>query len=398
MADFQTKIQLLPTPSGTDLGQCAVDWSRNRILAAGGGVVSRVGILSGVLEGTGPMSAFGAGTKGSPPIGLDANGNGYVDSPTANYGGVAQFDGDTLALIQQWGTSSTFGNPPNDINEPGGFANVVKNNLQFMIAQGVGGLSGFLNDVNVLNGPVFAGRTFGSGGNSCNICTGMPNSGEGWLINGPLNGDIGTQQLQLVKITITSQGTWVPSDWPTQNGAITSALVGDPIQPHDVDPSWGYIVQNGICIDQTDGHLLVECNWANDRAVLKLNSLTGEIIWKVLTAGSSAGSMMRFSDIKHQRLAQISGHTITLINTQDGSVTTQTTGMAGTAVGTGAYNDSLGCMVCSGSYLNEGADSPIPLNATPNSFTNWAALYIAPPMTTPGSGTPGYARIWGNYP
>jgi hypothetical protein len=400
---FKPSIQSLTGThtSSADSDQCAVDWTRDHAFIigqhSGGHYVSRFGLLTGTEEAAQALATYGAGILLETPLGIDANGNLYMVQPTGNYGGVVQIDGSDLTKILQWGTESTFSNLPNGIPQSGAFVNVPNGNVQFMLAAGIGGNSSFLDKMSVLNGPTFAGRVFSWDGTAASMCAGAPGSHLGYLIAAP-ESSVFTQKLVFYSILCAGLGLWSAADWPTQNSELTVTTIAT-ILPTDIDAGWTQIYAGGMCVDQTDGHIVVsvagQVGASQGVYFVKLNSTTGAIMWKCAMPGGIGRKMAPFSQIKHQKFCVFvwggisDPNQVVTVNTADGSSTSYSTGLAGLELlGGQAFNDTTGQLVMYGQFTDEGSTSPTKLNSTPSSFTGWMVLYVieafAPPFVPGG--------------
>lgn len=355
----------------------AIDWGRNRIFMAGSssstGYMARYGLVSGLEEVWQANAAYGASTAFTPSLGLDGNGDVYFVKPSGNYGGVQQISGDTLVPLAQWGKYSVFNNIPNGIPQTGQFANVVNGTTQYLLCASLGGITP--DYVSLLNASNFGTVTSAYGnlysawtGPDALICPGKAGSNLGFMVSGP-NSSLDTQKLYFYSILCSSA--------PTNTNFTTMV-------PTDVDSTWTQIYCTGICIDQTDGHLLTAVQGQSTAAqlnyLLKVHSVTGVILWQLAIPGAGGGAMMSQSQVKYSKFALFyyvnGGNSVTVINTAAGTSTSFTSSLAGLLFGTSqAFDDTSGLIVMDGQFLNQ-AGSPVLLNSTPTSFTGWMGLYV----------------------
>ena len=374
----------------------AIDWGRNRIFMAGSssstGYMARYGLVSGLEEVWQANAAYGASTAFTPSLGLDGNGDVYFVKPSGNYGGVQQISGDTLVPLAQWGKYSVFNNIPDGIPQTGQFANVVNGTTQYLLCASLGGITP--DYVSLLNASNFGTVTSAYGnlysawtGPDALICPGKAGSNLGFMVSGP-NSFIDTQELYFYSILCSTA--------PTSTNFTTMV-------PTDIDSTWTQIYCTGICIDQTDGHLLTAVQGQSTAAqrnyLLKIHTVTGTILWQLAIPGSGGGAMMAQSQVNYSKFALFSSspNTVTVIDTAAGTSTSFTSSLAGISVVIRqAFNDTSGLLVMDGQFSN-GAGSPVLLNSTPTSFTGWMGLYVLGAGGGSGGGTvPGkvcYTRV-----
>jgi hypothetical protein len=229
----------------------------------------------------------------------------------------------------------------------------------------------------------------------CAGCPGVPNTGIGYVVASDLISGSPTSNLTINKINVNA-------------GFQGSTLIAT-IHPADVVGSWSEIEQNGLCVDQTDGHILLFVSGSSGvgsaNYMLKVDHTTGAIIWQLSMLVGGGGNIVAQSRVKNQQFAVVQSlgggtNKCTVINTNTGAVSFSfTTGMDGfTPFGDQCYDDTTGAIVGEFAYSG-GANSPIPLNGT-TAFTGWGALYVTAALNpNPATGThASYVRIWGNMP
>ena len=380
-------------------GQCAIDWGRNRLFTVGAVsttyYLTRYGLLSGLEETFQATAAYGS-TSAIGNVGLDGNGQIYAVKPSGNYGGVLQISGDTLVPLGQWGVYSATDNIPYGIPQTNQFTNVVNGSTQYLLSAAEGGIAphyvSLLNASNIGTLTTAYGGLYSSwNGPDALICPGADGSNLGFMVSGP-NSSIDAQTLYFYSILCSSA--------PTSTNFTTMV-------PTDVDSTWTQIYAGGICVDQTDGNLLVSVSGQSGAAqpsyLLKIHSVSGAILWSVAVPGAAGGAMMSFSRVKYSRFAifhygGISGtNSVTVVNTAAGTSTSFTSSLAGLQItGLQAFNDTSGLLVMNGSF-SKTTGSPSLLNSTPTSFTGWMGLYVLGAGGGSGGGTaPGkacYTRV-----
>ncbi len=328
---------------------------------------------------------------GAPPTCLDSHSSFYVLWIGVNGGGLIQTDGTTLAQTDFGGGN---GLPPDGFNLQGGtFANITVGSTDFILAISPGG-SG-LHYVTDFDEVTFAGRfdTYGTTASIGACCAGKTGSGLGFIAAGA-QAPASIQELWLQKVHCIPGGTWTIGDWPVQNSNITFSTVTTFV-PSDIDVTWTEIYQNGICVDQTDGHPMIWCNGGatTQAAIVKVNGTTGAIIWispvpRLGLGGAFRNNQFSSSLITNNRLCVLTGNpgpnTVTEINTVDGSSSSYTAGLSGlSSIQAQCYNDALGGILLEAVLFNNTTGSPTLLNSTPTSFGGFAMLYVAPVPPAP---------------
>jgi hypothetical protein len=357
---------------------CAIDWLRQRAWLYGtNGFLSNINILSGNETAFGSVPA----QCNSSPLGIDANGNLYLSNGGLMSGGETSIDGGTVLQI----TTTTW---PVNVFGGGDIANVPVGSSQYMVDTGVGTSLGVLSRVNVaLNTTNLLNQDWLWGPNSW-VCQGPNGADYGFMVNGS-----NSNEVKLFTVEVT------PSPGQTLLGTYV---------PTDIDVTWTGLTIGGICIDQTDENPIIEfytSGAATNAYIVKINGLSGTIIWKAALPAPTApivGRDWKHTSIQHGFLYIMTpSHfgsppvEISTINTATGAITSTSSGMAGVnpVYGPQVSNDSLGTVALQCDY-NRTAGGPVPLNSTPNSFTDrWGLLYVAPailsaPMPTPGARSP----------
>lgn len=390
---FQTKIQSLATTHTQNNGagvQSAAIWGTATNWQYGpstGGVSGNFIVQMDMNDGS-EIGYFSPGHGSQWPIAQDAHGVYITDLFKVLY----QYDTVAYTLTQSLGVSiETLQGSYSPITNTSGDT--------WLLATGLGTQVSFekFTCVKTSTTPMVE---WGTGAVSfanynATSCPSVPGNGLGYVVSGDNVSGTSAGGIRLWKVNV--------------NVGLEGATLITTIAASTIDAGWTAAAQGGICVDQTDGHVLVFCNGqvgaTHPHYLLKLNSSTGAIIWQTEMPGVGGGVMMGQSQIKSQIFCHITSlgggaNEITQIDTSDGSITTQfTTGMSGLLpYGSQAYNDQSGAIIGEFSYT-EGTDSPIPLNSTPSSFGGWALIYvIAPPPAPPATGThASQLRIWGNW-
>ena len=381
---FIPSIQALIGPHAAQSSgqqQCAVDWTNNSAFINGGGIgpyLCSVGLLTGNEQAFALCSSFGGGALfvDNFPVGLDDQGRIYING---FHVGLIQIEPLTLTEL------ANAAGVPNFDWVQGTISCVPFSGKSYMLSSAQGTTNTF-NYYAVSDEVTYS---FGySSSNYLNYsaatCAGALGSGLGYLVSGPLlTGE--TQFLRLFSVDCNAK---------------TTGLVGT-ILPAAVDAAWTEIYQQGICLDQTDGHLLMavqgQSGASQEWYIVKVDEATAAVIWVSPVPGRGGGPQMAFSRIANQRYCHIANGTggngvFTTIDTSDGSSTSFT--LNGLLVyGPQCYSDALGAIVCNLAYT-AGGTAPIQRNSTPASYLGWSLIYVAPgPSPPPGAGRRFIAEI-----
>lgn len=388
---------------------CAVDWANSKV-----GIVSDVSstsyiatcdVISGVQLAFHDLSTYThdcSDSASTVTVGVDANGNYYLIAGGYGLdgGGILCANGTTLAEISVNGANAA---PPDGFFLQGGtITNIPVSTTQF-IAMGLP----FSQNFQIQNQTTFAGSLQHYIGSSSSCTAGALGSHKAFYVGGP-TGPTDPQVLTFYGVTCTAGGIWVPGDWPTPNpNIVTNLLVS--LVPTDVDAGWTNLFCTGMAIDQADENILVCVNGNNTGGasfgyIIKLNSVTGAIIWNSPIPQALGRRQLAYSSIKHQKLcliASVGGFHVITINTSTGAQTSEFAGfenLTGMAIGQQCFNDTLGAILFVAEYDGMLGASPAPLNSTPTNYTGWSMLYVAEPNPAPAANThASYTRIWGNY-
>jgi hypothetical protein len=207
------------------------------------------------------------------------------------------------------------------------------------------------------------------------ICGGSPKSSHAvaYILDKPVYGAAATTAWRLHKVTIAN-GSNMISPGPTVGVAFTFLKS---IAPTDIDATWtNFSGGGGMAFDSTDGNVLAffvtNDAVANQRYLVKLSTFDGSVVWK-----TAVGSVDAFADqnmnkhrIVNSRFLYLSGTTLSIFNTTDGSVTTQAYGGVsllggqisddkydGTLTFFGSYNHLAGTATPLGTYMIANLDA-----------------------------------------
>jgi len=393
--------------------QAVPDWSHDRLFVyeqGGSQQCARFVFSTGAEQGHANLAASGFINCMS----LDRIGNIYVPLDLSNYTGVAQYT-PGLELQGAFGVPSADPNYPNGINLPSLMTCVGTANANFLVAAGA--------EHTVDHGPIlslmFAGRQLGFGGHefptgsqSAVMCQGyqLADSANVFTLTGPILDDV----LEEVHLYTTSMNqaaaAWPVADWPDAPNPFVFTVELGQIVPTDVDPSWTTIHLNGCVFDASDGQVvaILTCNDAvtNTAYIVKIDVADASIKWKIPVPHTTTdNSMMQMGRTLHGTFAYLSiggitphVHEVFIIDTADGTYTSYSDGLDGmTPLGGQCFDEISGAILCYGSYT-EGADTPLPINDTPSSFTGWFAVYVTeryqPPVNVGGRTSHTAVRVY----
>lgn len=341
------------------------DWERNRLIWWNRAVGSLS--VSSLTDGSYVMDAGALINNASQPITFDAN-YFYVGFQTSGipHGGVHRYSLENFALV---GTVSGFGSVT-AVPYNMGVTAASSSGGDICITCGVGNVSGSGVPVHAQNfssgvalGTVHDVGTSGNSGTVKFSC-GMRTPGFLYGLNGPFGSRGFGDNIFLYKYTCAGSG-------------LPSVATLASWTPNDIDPgavSWGN--WDGPVIDEVDGHLLIIIQTDLAYSMLKINSTTGAIIWKLAIDvnrwGNSAGLVCSHqnSRVRFSQLVMLSGRTSgnsctrNVINTSAGTKTSAT--YAGVFPHDQCYNDATGHHISFCEYVPDGAGgvSPDPVNYT----------------------------------
>lgn len=355
------------------------DWNRNRLVWWNRGDASLS--VSSLVDGSYIMDAGALINNASQAITFDAD-HFYVGFQTSGipHGGVNKYSLDDFSLL---GTVSGFGSVT-DVPANMGATVASSNGGDIVLTCGVGSVTGSTMHVRAHNmtlgtslGIVHSPGASGNKGTVRFSC-GLRSAGFLYGLNGPFGSRGFGDNMYLYKYTCAGAG-------------LPSVATLASWTPNDIDPgatSWGGS-WGGPVIDETDGHLLIILNTNLSYSMLKINSTTGAIIWKlaidgVRWDGSSLGLSCNHQNnrVRHSQHVMLSGRTSgnsctrNVINTSAGTKTSST--YAGVFPRDEFYNDDTGHHISYCEYVPDGAGiAPDPINYT--SLTGWG-----PPASTQG--------------
>lgn len=369
---FTTSIQALlgaNTPDNTGNHQCCPDWVNFVCYIYGSHptlsetVLAVQNMHNGSELRSQNANIYDGGRAASGfPIGQDTYGNLYVIGSA----GLPQINSTTLLQIQD--------QPVPFIAAGGVITGLQATDATGWVMVGGGTFTAAYYVVKVSDESLWAPGTISLVNRVVQTCAGIPNTGIGWALVGPLtSGD--TQVLDLHKVNVNT-------------GVQGDTVIGH-VHPTDVDAGWTQIYGEGICTDQTDGNLLVALSGQNGATnqyyFAKFSASNASVIWKTAMPGLSGADMMQYSSVKHQRFNWVSnqgggaGLEQTFVDTSTGAIIHQyTTGLSNLLIfggGGWASNDDIGgALLFAG--LTAGAGGPVLLNSTPSAFQGWAIVYV----------------------
>lgn len=367
----------------------AIDWANNHVYESSATNLSRYGLLTGLEEFFEDLTTIGGvGAQANTYIGFGSNGTLAVQGPSI------LTSGSSLIIRATDFSLVTGGNIlyPNPNFGGGGYAGISIAGIQFFQDKGLGS-----SIIPTLNRNQFISRDLGGWlaeddmtGIGAAMCSDQPGTGNIYQISPDVSG-IGPLYFDLFAY---GAGGFVGK---THIGSVT---IGS------IDAAWtANFTCNGMCLDQSDRNILAiitGTGGANVGYIVKLNRLTGAIIWKSIVPPSDGGSAVFggnvFSNslIQHNRVAFYTGSptTVSIYDTTNGSLVTQYhTHLDGYTLGASGqcYNDTISGIVIEASFA-QGPGSPTLLNSTPASWANgYSVLYVADAVVSSnpsGSGNP----------
>jgi hypothetical protein len=404
---FATSIQSFVGPhtglGNTGNGQCTPDWSRgfvyihstNTSPSSNGGHVSKSSILSGAELGYVAVADINDSlhhVSVQPPSALKSDGNLFMSTQA----GMCWLNTTTWTRNDTWGEYTSAAHPFGPPGPPDGIGSndaVLSGHMcsgttashDFVYAGGLGSVSPYAHATFMCDLPVnvfdftWPGRTYA-------MCSGALHSGNFWFLCGNSDASLGFFTLDVHHISVTD------------GGSVTNDLIKS-INPTDIDAGWSFIGCVSVAFDHTDGHLLAFIQGdTSARYLAKLDSSTGDVIWQTAIpgGGSLPNEQMQHSNVTNGIYCFIMGAgggyptTVYTVDTSDGSLSTQTAGLAGlTPFGAQCFNTRTGAIILLTAF-GIAADGPTPLNST-TGFSGWAALYVrestTPPTPTPTPGS-----------
>lgn len=368
------------TPAYNESYQCGVDWSGSAWIIGqlsigdSDGYVAEQGLFTGIeLQFVDTTTSWMHVPQPQYPIVVDAIGNVW----TTNNPTLLRANQSNLAQTGAFGTIFC---------ALGSLQPVTAGPTTWIVVLGEGG-SALLSNHTCLNASTGAPWTPGTinwpaGNTNGFVCAGPAGSGLAYSIV------YGSAPLTFYKLDL---------------GAQMNTAVGT-IAASTIDAGWATVSISGMCLDQTDGKILVVADGsggAHPHYLLKLDPATLAIDWQVPFPNFGGNRMMSSSQVTASTfyfLDVISGGAkCYTFNTTDGSSTSYTSGLSRVTPEIGqASNDNLKCILADMSLVNVGAsDFPTLRNSTPDSFLGWGVLYVAPSDAPPVPAGPPFVCLMG---
>jgi hypothetical protein len=192
----------------------------------------------------------------------------------------------------------------------------------------------------------------------------------------------GQPSVPLYRIDVTAAATsYDPATWPATNPGITwTTVVTVPVAA--IDPAWTAYEVFSAGYDLADGNILWACGTTSSvdgYRLIKLNSVTGAIMWKLTTGTTTAdlgGSRINGTLWYIRNPGAGAGPTSSYrIDTIAGTMTTQT--ISGFFAQTGVASqrsDSDTSVMFYGGTFNAGGNNPIPVAGTSPFSGGWATM------------------------
>lgn len=187
--------------------------------------------------------------------------------------------------------------------------------------------------------------------------------------------------ISLINSNLNVQPNTDAAKWEVQSdpGISTSQIVT--LTPSTIDTTWTTFVRGNIGYDQTDGNLIMYVNTTdsvtNKAYILKLNSVTGAVMWATPIAIISEPPNLQFARISGGSFGFLAddGTTI-LLDTGDGSTTISFTTTGFITTNTQVYDAVEGRVFAQGDYNSAASGAPTPLSGTPSTFTEGWATFL----------------------
>jgi hypothetical protein len=297
---------------------------------------------------------------------MDASGHMYLTTIFSNTSELGKFDTDLSSIDGYLGVASSAvppGNGPFGVYSMASARDIFGNTyllssctisqfpLTLMSADPVftlcGGSSSLLN-------PITASRAV--------ICGGLPKNDHTmfYVMDKPLYGAPATTAWRLHKVRIDNGANRGNPNEVTASSLVTYTFIKS-IAPTDIDATWtNFSNGKGMAFDQTDGNVILQFATtdavATQTYLVKISTFDGSVLWKTALGAVDAygDANMNKHRIVNSRLLYLNGTTLSIFNTTDGSVTTQSYG--GVTLTGGQISDDKydGTLTFFGSYLHNG--------------------------------------------
>lgn len=205
-----------------------------------------------------------------------------------------------------------------------------------------------------------------------------------------------TNPTVLKRITILDGAAqWNPTlkGWTTsnQNPFISVETVAT-INPTDIDATWTNIIDCSMNFDQTDGNVillfLTSDSVTTKGYILKVNSVSGVVMWKTAVAAVAAGNLALpvRARIRNSQTVFLDGRSsngfIYFVNTATGAMLhSNVTVPSCPGALPQIYDDTTGGFICDTSLNTSTSGHPVPQNSTPTLFTHhYANLQLGAAM------------------
>jgi len=359
MTTFASQSAQLNLPPGGSASYACVDWARGRIYLYRN---STIYSFAATMETQSPIGSTTL-TFGIQALDIDPLTGNIICQPGGyNAAPIYKFDQTSFAQLATWGSFGSFPSYPSSLVVAQQIICVQAGTVSYAV------MKSFISDtlsvvrVDTLAPAGFQMSTICKAHVMCRGTSGAA-GGAVYLASDPAANSDGTPAyLTVQSVTILpAASAYNISSWPTQNPAITTALIAS-IPVATIDPTWTYVSASAIGYDAMDGNVIVAVGTTGPGGrLVKVDVATGAILWNIINP-SPAIALNNFS-IVGGGLPVVDSTGALIIDTMAGTTATVTDNASGVGV---ASSDQLALVVVYGSVA--GSPNPTPVSGTPSSF------------------------------